>query len=148
MKRLLPILALAAAYFVYSNAGSFVPKPVPTPAPATGPIAALVPYARQMDATDRQAMSQAYEILAKALDGDPRGEPCFHRVESVRSGHRAALEVLWIGVLGNSPAKYPGLGPKLEELLAGAIGSTDVPLSEPMRTQAINLFRDIAFTLK
>lgn len=160
MNRFVLLGALAAAYFAYSNLDRLRPPPVPIPAPAPAPtpapptapvsvkIPALLTYAQQMTADERRAVGQAYGILAKSIDADPRSEPVFHRVASVREAHRAVLLVLWSSVLGNSPTKYPGLGPKLEELLTTAIGTTDVPLSEPIRTSASNLFRDIDQTLQ
>lgn len=162
MNRFVLLGALAAAYFAYSNLDRLrpppapipapTPVPVPSPPPAPAPVAvkipALLPYAQQMTADERRAMGQAYDILAKSIDADPRNEPVFHRVASVREAHRGTLLVLWTSVLGNSPSKYPGFGPKLEELLTTAVGATDVPLSEPIRTSASNLFRDIAQTLQ
>lgn len=146
MSRWFLIAALAVAYFAYSNWPAI--GPTPTPVPAGGKIESVLRYANSMTPQDKQALGQAYEILAKAVDGDPRQEPVFLRVSSVRQAHRAALEVVWVGVLGNTPAKYPGLGPALEALLNSAVGSDDVPLSEPLRTSTVNLFRDISFSFQ
>ena len=146
MSRWFLIGTLAVAYFVYSNWTAI--GPTPTPVPAGGKIDSIVRYANSMTPQDKEALGQAYEILAKAVDGDPRQEPVFLRVSSIRQAHRAALEVVWVGVLGNTPAKYPGLGPELETLLASKLGSDDVPLSEPIRTSTVNLFRDISFSFK
>lgn len=107
----------------------------------------LEQFARSMTATDKAALRDAYEFMARGLEADPNDDPVFARVDQIRQGHRAALLMCW-QAMGNNAQKYPGLGQKLEELLTQGIGDADLPLSPPVRQQAVQLFRNISRTFQ
>ena len=132
MPRLVLCMAIAAAFFAVR---AYRPAPN-TPTPAAGVVAAVSAIATTMSATDRAAMGQAYEILARAVSGDVSADPVFARVGTIRQAHRAALEVVWAGVLGNNPDKDPGLSAALESALHDGIGDGDVICTDTIRTKA------------
>lgn len=144
-------LLVAGIYWVYTTKTTpvVVPTPIPTPAPApdSGPMPSLVPYSRAMSRDDKQAVSRAYDILASSIERDPEADPVFLRVEQIRQAQRACLLMIWVA-LGNQPDKYPGLGAELDKLVTAELGTTDVPVSPPLRKKVVDLFRSISATFK
>ena len=138
---------VAAAYWLFTSGQVVFPKPDPAPAPAVTGVASLLPYAGKMGRSERQALSQAYDLLAGGIRADESQEPVFGRVEQIRNGHRAALLMVW-SALGNEPGKYPGLAEELDKLLSDVVGVSDVVVTPAIRQSTANLFSDISGTFK
>lgn len=138
---------LAALYFLYRTNGLPplpLPAPVPAPAPVTPPANDLISIARQMSKADREAMGQAYTVLARSVEADPAEDPVFDSTAAVRMAHRAALLCVWKGVLSNPTDKYPGLREQIESSIDRKIGSADVPINPQIRADTVQAFREIS----
>jgi hypothetical protein len=141
--RVLLVLVAGLGFMLYRSQRGDV-QPVRPPSPATG----LAAVAQQMSRAERQAMSEAYEILARAVDANPVDEPVFDTTSSLRDAHRAALLVVWQGVLGSRAGKYPDLREQLEGAMDQRIGREDVPLTPTLQEQAAKAFRAMAADFK
>lgn len=148
MNRIVLCLVIAGAYLLVRLAPPVTPKPEPAPTPVVTPVDGLGQLAAQMSKQDRQALSQAYDVLSRSVAANPVDDPVFATTGSVREAHRAALLCVWRGVLGNQPGKYEGLREALEGALAKRIGSEDIPLNPALQAEAAAAFADIAATLR
>lgn len=146
MNRIVLAVALAVAYFSWRFPGAVRPTPAPTPVipSAVTPFPDITAVARGMTASERRDMSEAYAVLSRAVAANPAAEPVFEDTGSVRRAHRAALLLVWKGVLNNEAGKYPGLREGLEGALAKRIGTDEVPLNPALQQQTAQAFADIA----
>jgi hypothetical protein len=146
-QRLILVLALALAYGVY-RVGPVVPSlPVPAPVVAS-PFPEVTAAVGQLPAGERQALRDSYMILSRAVRSDPDDEPVFADVAAVRRAHRAALLVVWRGVLANKVGEAPGLSAALEGAVESGIGSADVPMNPALREQVAKTFEDVASSIR
>lgn len=139
MNRLLLCLVIAFGYVAVR--GSLSPSVAPN-------IPGVSEKFASVSSADRQALSEAYAIIANTVAANPADEPVFTDLGDVRRAHRAALLSVWRGVLGNQPGKYPGLREALESYVDQQVGSADVPLSPPVQQQAVDAFQKLSASLK
>ena len=149
MTRIVACIVVALLYFVLRG-GIPIPPVVPAPPtpPAVVPVQSLQQFVSRMSREDRDALSQAYAVLAKSVAANPEGEPVFATTGAVRAAHRAALLCVWKGVLGNEAGKYEGLREALEGVIAERLGDDDIPLNPTSQKNAVDAFNDIAATLR
>lgn len=151
MNRVVLAIAAAMLYFVARGA---VPLrlplviPVPVVRPVVRPVGPLSVFAERMTKQEREALSEAYAMLAKAVEANPVDEPVFVSTGAVRAAHRAALLCVWRGALGNEPEKYPGLREALEGMVSQSIGNDDIPLNPTIQKGAATAFSDISAALR
>jgi hypothetical protein len=143
VNHLLLVAVLVLAALLYRAHQQQGPQP-PRPEPALG----LAGYAQRMSKSERAAMTEAYQILSRAVAADPVDEPVFATTQSLREAHRAALLVVWRGVLANAPGKYPGLREELEGAIEKQVGIEDVPMTPTIQGQAVKALADIASQFK
>lgn len=146
MKRYLLIAAVAAAYLVF-RLGVPAATPTPVPTPAT-PFPAVAAVAAGMGVEDRNALAQAYSILARAVTANTVTEPVFPDTAAVRRAHRAALAYVWQAVLQNKPGEVEGLREALEKALADRIGTDDVPLNPELQKDTAAAFFDLSASFR
>lgn len=146
--RLIVALVLALAYGYYRMGPTIPVVPAPAPVVVTAPFPEVAAVARQMNSSDRGAVASGYEILARAVAADPEADPAFPDVAAVRRAHRAALLVLWRGVLDNQPGQVAGLRDALESAVNSRVGSDDVPLTPAIRADVVRAFADVAESIK
>jgi hypothetical protein len=143
VNHLLMVVILVMAALLYRATQQQGPSPL-RPEPALG----LAGYAQRMSRSERTAMSEAYQILSRAVAADPVEEPVFGTTQALREAHRAALLVVWRGVLANPAGKYPGLREELEGALEQQVGIEDVPMTPTIQGQAVKALADIASQFK
>ena len=86
MNRILACLAIAGLYLAVRP--HTLGKADVSPA---APIKAISVAAAGMAKADRQAMSDAYSLFAKAVASDPQDDSVFPDVAALRRSHRAVL---------------------------------------------------------
>lgn len=143
MNRLLLCLLLCVGYVAMRFVGFNTDKPVVVNANDS-----VAQVARSMSADDRKSLSQAYLILSRSIAANPQEDPVFPDTESVRRAHRAALLVVWKGVLGNEAGKYPGLREALEGELEKQLGNGDVPLNPDLQRSVAAAFASFSASLR
>lgn len=143
MNRVLVCLCIALVYLVFRGTPASKP-PVPPGPPDIVAIESLAKFRSSMTKEDRDALSQAYDILSRAVAANPADAPVMPSTAAVHDAHRAAILFVWRGVLGNEPGKYPGLREELEGLVNRAVGTADVPLNPTIQRDAATVFGDIA----
>jgi hypothetical protein len=138
-------LALTIAYVTYRAAPHVPRSPL---APAVAPFADIGKLAQQLNAEDKAALRDTYTVLARAVEADPAADPVFIDTDAVRRAHRAALLVVWKGVLGNKTGEVPGLKDALEGAVAARIGSDDIPMNPQLKADTAKAFTDVATSIK
>lgn len=141
MNRTLACLLLAAGYIIVRP---HVEAVLPAVRPSSAPVADIGAIAKKMTRADRDTMFKAYDIFSKAVLADPAEEPSFPDMASLRRAHRAMLLVVWRGVLGNEPGKYPGLKEAVEGAFDQRIGSDELLLNPSLKQSAAKGLADIA----
>jgi hypothetical protein len=121
--------------------------PVAPVSPVAAPFADVAKAAGQLPAGERAAIRDAYKVLGRAVREDPEADPVFVDSDSVRRAHRAALLVVWKGVLGNKTGEAPGLREALEAAVVARIGSDDIPMNPQLKADTAKAFEDIAGSL-
>lgn len=121
--------------------------PVAPASPVAAPFADVAKAAGQLSAGDRAAIRDAYKVLGRAVREDPEADPVFVDSDAVRRAHRAALLVVWKGVLGNKTGEAPGLREALEGAVVARIGSDDIPMNPQLKADTAKAFEDIAASL-
>jgi hypothetical protein len=116
--------------------------------PTVKPIGVLAERARALTKEERAGLSEAYAILARSIESNPEADPVYPDCAAVRRAHRAAIQVVWHGVFGNQPGKYPGLREAIEGEVERGLGTADVPLTPALQQQAAKTFSDISASLK
>lgn len=114
------------------------------PAVGKAPFEAIGKLAAGMTPSDRAAMRDAYATLSRAVAADPEEDPVFVDVAAVRRAHRAALLVVWRGLLNHKAGEMPGLREALEGALNSRVGADDVPLNPALRAEVAKAFLDIS----
>jgi hypothetical protein len=151
MNRYILTVSLAVAYAIWrlsDQIDGVKPVAPPTPAPVVTPVTELSTFRSKMSSQDRESLSQAYEILSRSVAANTTNDPAFPTVGSVRAAHRAALQCVWRGVLGNQPGKYEGLAEALEGAVEKRVGKDDIPLNPTIQQQVVQTFADIAASLR
>lgn len=140
-------VAIGLAYAAYRISPAIIPSR-PTPAPVQPAMFDDVARAAgKMSKGDRAAVREAYLILSRAIAADPAADPVFPDTESIRRAHRAAILVVWKGVLENQAGEVPGLREALEGAVAKRLGADDIPLNPSLRAEAAKAFSDIAASI-
>jgi hypothetical protein len=137
-------ILLAVAYAGWR----YAPAVVPVVAPAAVTFPEVASAAARMSREDRAALAEAYQILSRSVANNPASEPVFNSTADVRKGHRAAMLVVWKGVLQNREGEVPGLREALEGAVDGRIGDSDVPLNPSLQATAAQAFADVASSLR
>ncbi len=144
--RIIICVVLAVGYAAYRGG---VPLPaVPVIVPVERPFPEVAAAAAGLTAGDRESLAQAYDILSRSVAANPKVEPVFVDTASIRKAHRAALLVVWRGVLDNKEGQVPGLRSALEGALQGRVGVEDVPLNPTLQEAAAKAFADLAASLR
>lgn len=138
MNRFLLAAVVALAY-VAARQSPLVPS-----VPVVVPDSSLSAVVSTMSSQDRLALREAYAALSTAVAEDTSTEPIFIDIAAVRRAHRAALHMVWKGVMGNNAGKYPGLREKLEEQFAQKIGDDDVIVNPTIRATVAQAFSEIS----
>ncbi len=142
-------LLLAIGYAMFRLAPSVpLPAPAPAPAPVVAPFTDLAGIAQRLSREDRQALRDTYLVLSRSVASDPETDPVFIDTPAVRRAHRAALLVVWRGVLSNQAGEVAGLREALESALTERIGSEEVPLNPALRATTAKALDDIAASLQ
>jgi hypothetical protein len=138
-------VAIGLAYGAYRLSPVIVPvKPAPAQTAVFEDVARI---ASKMSKADRAAVREAYQILSRAIAADPAADPVFADTEAIRRAHRAALLVVWRGVLENQAGEVPGLREALEGAVTKRLGTDDIPLNPSLRAEAAKAFSDIAASI-
>lgn len=145
--RLTASLVIGVAYLLWRVLPALQPSIAPTPAVAV-PFDGIAKAASSMTAADRSAMHEAYLILSRAVAADPSTDPTFTDTAAVRRAHRAALLVVWKGVLANKTGEVPGLREALESALNSRIGTADIPLNPALKADTAKALGDMAASFK
>ena len=122
---------------------SFVPigtLPAPSPAPARTPVSeALAPASGQ----DRERVSAFYGALADVVERDAG---VVSSVGQFREVHARSLDLAFKGT--DLPGKYPGLDRAIDQQLAMAVGTDDVPLTAAKRAALVQALKDVSHAAK
>lgn len=138
MNRFLLAAVVALAYVAVRQ------SPLVPTVPVVVPDSSLSAVVATMSSQDRLAMREAYAALSTAVQEDTSTEPIFPDIAAVRRAHRAALHMVWKGVMGNNAGKYPGLREKLEEQFVQKIGDDDVIVNPTIRATVAQAFSEIS----
>lgn len=146
--RILICAVIAIAYGAYRFAPLIDGPHVVPPPPAVVPFNDVAAAAAKLTADDKAAMRVAYETLSRSIAADPAADPVFLDTAAVRRAHRAALLVVWKGLLDNKTGEVTGLREALEAAVNGRIGAADVPLNPSLKAEAAKAFADIAASMR
>jgi hypothetical protein len=121
---------------------------VPQPPAVSVPFESIGKLTSQLTAEDRAALSETYLVLSRAVAADPATDPVFLDTAAVRRAHRAALLVVWKGLLNNKTGEVPGLKDALEKAVNDRIGTSDIPMNPALRGDTAKAFSDVAASIR
>ena len=120
----------------------------PKPPAAAVPFESIGKLSSQLTADDRTALRDTYLTLSRAVAADPATDPVFIDTAAVRRAHRAALLVVWRGLLNNKTGEVPGLKDALEKAVNDRIGAADIPMNPTLRGDTAKAFSDVAASVR
>lgn len=148
MNRRIAALLLALAYGAWRVAPVAV-RLVPMPAVSVAvPFEDIGRLTAGMPPDDRVALRESYLVLSRAVAADPDSDPVFVDTDAVRRAHRAALLVVWRGVLDNRAGEVAGLRESLERAVESRIGSGEIPMNPTLKADTARVFADIAASVR
>lgn len=145
MNRTVACLLLAGAYVV---ARPYTSTLVGRVSVTAAPIPGIAVVAGRMTRSDREDMSKAYTVFARAVEADPVDDPVFPDTAALRRSHRAMLLCVWRGLMNNNPGQVPGLKEAVEGAFDQRIGSDEVLLNPDLKQSAAKALHDIAASFK
>lgn len=132
MKHILAIVAAVGLVWAFMPAKGTTPVVVAPTSPVT---AALSPASRQ----DKARVAAFYSALADVVERDQKVVPT---VGAFRDLHARSLDLAFKGT--DLPGKYPGLDVAINNALAAAVGTDDVPLPPAKRQLLLQALKDVA----
>lgn len=139
----LDLVRFGAAGLLIYLALNGAPKDLPLPQPYTGSLASVHDAAMQMDASDRQGLSEALLAASKMLASDKAS-----LVKTTEDLQRFVRGTVAYGYTSFALNKYPTVSAEVQKELEKAVGPTYQPVTVELRDKTVETLIELSKAVK